>query len=119
MSVEQMEATTDEHSSRVLALMEDGRRNELAEYVNGLEVHELAWLVLAFGNALLNQETTNDALVVKLGILRQQNETLDTANANLFAEKRQLLDKVTELREIQSDQADMLSRLRKQLKART
>lgn len=56
-------------------------------------------LVLTLAGYVVAQEADNDNLHVRAGVLTAQNSTLETANATLFAEKRELLDKVTELRE--------------------
>lgn len=95
-----IETQAGENSGRVLDLIESGRREELVELIRGFTPEELAWVVLALGSALLRQEASNDALIVQAAVLKRQNETFDTANAQLFREKRILTEKVAELREI-------------------
>lgn len=100
MNLTDVEATAEEQSGRILDLIEGGRRGELHEFMNGLTRSELAWVVLALAQGLLVQESENGRLHVQNGVLRQQNETLDTANVSLFRERRDLLDRVKELRGI-------------------
>lgn len=103
MSIEEVkvaEVMAAEQSQRVLDLIEGGRRQELHEFVDGLDRTDLAWLVLSLAAGLLGQESANGRLHVQNGILKRQNEVLDTANKNLFGEKRELHDRNKELRDI-------------------
>lgn len=105
--VDEEQAGEDAH--RVLDLIESGRREELVQFMNGLDRGALSLVVLAIGLALVEQEARNGGLEVRNGILQAQNETLETANIRLFADRRQLMDRVDELREIQRSQAEMLA----------
>lgn len=108
MTLTERESEASEHADRALALTEGARSNELWAFLSDLTEDQLRWLVVALANGYLRQEATNDSLIVKLGILRRQNETFDTANANLFREKRELLDKVHELRSYLDQHASSL-----------
>ena len=100
MSLTTREEQAGENAAHLLALIEQGQRSNLATWVDGRTRTELAWMVLALGQGLLEAESERDRLLLQNGVLRSQNETLDTANANLFREKGELAGKVSELRSI-------------------
>lgn len=95
-----LEEQAAEHSHRILDLMSSGRREELATFMDGLTRSDLAWVVLAVGQALLEQEARCDELEVRCGILTAQNRTLEEGNAQLFRERRVLSEKLEEWRRI-------------------
>lgn len=103
MSLTTHEEQAGENASHLLDLIEQGQRSNLATWIDGRTRTELAWMVLALGQGLLDAEGERDRLLVQNGVLRSQNETLDTANANLFREKGELAGKVSELRSILHD----------------
>ena len=72
-------------------------------------------LVLTLAGYVAAQEADNDDLHVRVGVLTAQNEVLETANASLFAEKRDLLDRNAELRDLMNRRA--ASAPRKKVKA--
>lgn len=100
MSLKEIEDQTAENAHRVLTLIEGGRRTELQQVMGDFDREELCWLVLALADGLLRQEAANDDLHVKRAILHRQNEVLENANAQLFKDKRELLDRNAELRDI-------------------
>lgn len=100
MSLTAHEEQAGENAARLLNLIEQGQRSNLAAWIDGRTRSELAWMVLALGQGLLEAEAERDRLIVSTAVLRRQNETLDTANGALFQEKRGLAEKVAELRSI-------------------
>ncbi len=101
-AIAEAEALAGEQAHRVLDLIGAGRREELVAYVNSIPPAELALVLLAVSQALLEQEARNDELEVRCGILTAQNRTLEEGNAKLFAERRRLMDKLDEWRQIQT-----------------
>ncbi|MCW2287012.1 hypothetical protein EDF60_1663 [Leucobacter luti] len=98
MTLEEMEATADANTAKLLELIEAGQRSNLATWMDGRDRTELAWMVLALGNGLLQHEREADRLVLQNAILTRQNETLEVANKQLFAERTDLIGRVKELR---------------------
>lgn len=99
-AVAEDEALAGENAHRVLDLIQSGRREELVEFINGLTRGELSMVVLAIGAGLLEQEARNDEVEIRCGMITAQNRTLEEGNARLFAERRRLMDKVAELRDV-------------------
>lgn len=111
--IAEREAAAAEHAHRILDLIGANRREELAGFMADLSRADLSWTVLALASALLEQENRNDDLekavsdqCIKYAILQRQNETLDTANEQLFAERRALTERVAELRGYLNRRAD-------------
>lgn len=98
--IAEAEIQAGENAAHLLTLIEQGQRSNLATWVDGRTRTELAWMVLALGQGLLEAESERDRLIVSHAVLRRQNETLDTANEALFHEKRELSERVSQLRSI-------------------
>lgn len=102
---EEIEEEAGEVANRFLTLIEAGERTELKSFIDTLDADNVVFALFAVSDALLRQEAINRSLA-------KDNTTLNIANKTLFDERGKLLATVAELREIQSDQASMLSRLR-------
>lgn len=105
MELEHMEDLAEAHSTKVLEQIRSGDAEGLRAFVDGRTRQELAWMVLSLGNGFVMLEHENDGLARKLRVLGERNRTLETANATLFAEKRTLLDRNTELRDLTNRRA--------------
>lgn len=99
-TIAEAEALAGEQAHRVLDLIGAGRREELVAYVNSIPPAELALVLLAVSQGLLEQEARCDELEVRCGILTAQNRTLEEGNAQLFRERRVLTEKLEEWRHI-------------------
>ncbi|KUF05676.1 hypothetical protein [Leucobacter sp. G161] len=100
MDIEHLEDLAEAHSTEALDGIHSGDAEGLREFIDGRTRHELAWMVLSLGNCLVMVEHENVGLARKLRVLGEQNGVLDTANVSLFAEKRDLLERNEELRDI-------------------
>ncbi|MEJ6490783.1 hypothetical protein PQI23_13735 [Leucobacter sp. USCH14] len=99
------EQAANENTNSLLELIEAGDRVRLQEWVDARTRTELAWMVLALGAGYLEREAEADALHIAGGIIRRENATLEHANVQLFRERRELTEKVKELREINEARA--------------
>ncbi|MFD5599887.1 hypothetical protein ACFWHR_07495 [Leucobacter sp. NPDC058333] len=100
MTLSKLEEAANENSTSLLALIERGDRVKLRDWVVSRSGSELAWMVLALGAGYLDREAESDMLQLSSGRLRRENATLEEANVNLFRERRELTEKVRELRQI-------------------
>lgn len=105
-------------AQRFLTLVEAGARDELVEFTRTLTPDEVVLALLAIASSLLEQETANDVLAERLKTLTKSNNTFDIANAQLFSDRKKLLNQVAELREIQKAQTARITVLREQLEER-
>ena len=100
MTVDELEDLASQNAERSLDLLEAGDMRGLTAHVAALDRQHLAWLVLTLAHSYLEVESENGDLEARNGILRRQNEVLEQSNQKLFADRRSLMDKNQELREI-------------------
>ncbi len=98
MTLEEIEAAAGKNAAKLLDLIAAGERSNIVAWMNGRDRTELAWIVLALGHGFLQLERESDRVVLQHAILARQNETLEVANKQLFADRTDLLARVKELR---------------------
>ncbi|GAA1328951.1 hypothetical protein ACFSWE_16520 [Leucobacter albus] len=105
MTLSERELAAEELASRIIDSVNAGDTANNVQLVSSCPPADYPVLVLTLAGYVAAQEADNDRLHLRLGALTAQNETLETANASLFAEKRALLDRNTELRGLMNRRA--------------
>ena len=105
MNVSERELAAEELAARIIDSVNAGDTANNVRLVNSCPPADYPVLVLTLAGYVAAQEADNDRLHLRLGVLIAQNEILETANATLFAEKRALLDRNTELRDLTNRRA--------------
>ncbi|KAM9867072.1 hypothetical protein ACIFOC_00394 [Leucobacter aridicollis] len=100
MNISDRELAAEELAARIIDSVNAGDTARNVQLVNSCPPEDYPVLLLTLAGYVAAQEADNDRLHLRLGVLTGQNATLETANATLFAEKRQLLDRNCELREL-------------------
>lgn len=101
MSVAQLEENTGSHAALLLSMIEKGQRANLVKWMNNRSRADLSWLCLALASRFLDAEFERDQLAVKARVLLRENETYSTANKQLFDEKKELVARLDEWRDIE------------------
>lgn len=105
MNLSDRELAAEELAARIIDSVNAGDTARNVQLVNSCPPEDYPVLVLTLAGYVAAQEADNDRLHLRLGVLTAQNETLENANAALFAEKRTLLDRNTELRDLMNHRA--------------